>query len=189
MLARPAETANQFTRRDAGRLILASVLLVAAMSVILGVDFLPAQTQLELGKPAPANVTAPITTEYTSDVLTARARQAARDAVEPQYDFTVARGAAVAAQQVRELDREVATVDAAFADGVTPEDRAAILGDVLPGVLGADERATLLTLDATAGRPCATRRPGSSTPSSGPSCAIPRSSRCATASRAGSRAT
>ena len=61
MLARPAEHANHFTRRDAGRLILASILLIAAMSVILGLDVLPAQTQLEEGKPAPANVQAPRT--------------------------------------------------------------------------------------------------------------------------------
>ena len=74
MLARSTESANQFTRRDAGRLILASALLIAAMSVILGLDVLPAQTLLEEGKPAPANVTAPRIAQYTSDVLTQRER-------------------------------------------------------------------------------------------------------------------
>ena len=53
MLARSAEPSSQFTRRDAGRLLLASVLLAAAVSLILGLDVLPAQTALELGKPAP----------------------------------------------------------------------------------------------------------------------------------------
>ncbi len=148
MLARPAEHANHFTRRDAGRLILASILLIAAMSVILGLDVLPAQTQLEEGKPAPTNVGAPRAAQYVSDVLTEREREAARKAVEFQYDFTIARGASVAAQQQRELDRKVAPIDAAFAEGVTPEDRAAILADTLAGDLGTDDRATLLALDA-----------------------------------------
>ena len=50
---------TRFTRRDAGRQIAASVLLAAAMSIVLGLDFLPAQDRLELGKPAPASVQAP----------------------------------------------------------------------------------------------------------------------------------
>ena len=42
--ARPsAEPTINFTRRDAGRLIAASVVLLVAMSVILGLDVLPAQ--------------------------------------------------------------------------------------------------------------------------------------------------
>jgi putative nucleotidyltransferase with HDIG domain len=118
------------------------------MSVVLGLDVLPAQDQLEQGKPAPANVVAPATREYTSDVLTAEARDAARKAVVPQYDFTIARGASVAAEQVRELERKVAPIDAAFADGVSDEDRATILEDVLIGGLSDDDRATLLKLDA-----------------------------------------
>ncbi len=147
MLARSGEHANEFTRRDAGRLIAASILLVAAMSVILGVDFLPAQTRLELGKPAAANVVAPRAAQYVSDVVTEGARQAARDAVEPQYDFTISDGASVAAQQLMELNLSVAPVDAAFAEGVTPEDRAAILADTMAGALGKDDRETLLALD------------------------------------------
>ena len=60
MLSASAEPASsQFTRRDAGRLLAACAVLALAMSVILGLDILPAQTQLEVGKPAPANVVAP----------------------------------------------------------------------------------------------------------------------------------
>ena len=92
MLATSAEHANRFTRRDALRLILASVLLVAAMSLILGLDFLPAQTQLEVDKPAPSNVQAPRAGQYTSVILTEQQRRAARDAVEPQYDYTIEHG-------------------------------------------------------------------------------------------------
>jgi putative nucleotidyltransferase with HDIG domain len=149
MLARSAEQANQFTRRDAGRLMLASALLVAALSAILGLDVLPAQTQLELGRPAPTSVQAPRAAQYVSEVLTERDRQAARDAVQPQYDFTVERGAAVAAEQVRELERRLAPTDAAFSSDVTDENRATLLADVAPADIGEDNLATLVSLDAT----------------------------------------
>ncbi len=145
MLSRSVEPAAQFTRRDAGRLILASLLLVAAMSVVLGVDFLPAQTQLEAGKPAPADVVAPRTGEYVSAVLTDAARQQARDDVPPQYDFTAAQAEAIAAQQAREFERLVTPVDAAFGDEVTPEDRVTLLQQAIPD-LPAEDRATLVAL-------------------------------------------
>src|SRR3954453_21638165 len=149
MLARtPEQTSVQFTRRDLGRLIAASVLLVAAMSAILGLDVIPAQTSLEPGKPAPFNVYAIRTEQYDSEVLTEQARQAARDAVDPQYDFTIARGASVAAQQVREFDTKVVPIDAAFAEGVTDTQRATLLAEVLPGELSEDVRQTLTGLDA-----------------------------------------
>jgi putative nucleotidyltransferase with HDIG domain len=145
MLSRSVEPAAQFTRRDAGRLIFASLLLVAAMSVVLGVDFLPAQTQLEAGKPAPADVVAPRTGEYVSAVLTDAARQQARDDVPPQYDFTAAQAEAIAAQQAREFERLVTPVDAAFRDEVTAEDRVTLLEQAIPD-LPAEDRATLVAL-------------------------------------------
>src|SRR3954447_17017595 len=115
MLARtPEQTSVQFTRRDLGRLIAASVLLVAAMSIILGLDVIPAQTSLELGKPAPFNVYAIRTDQYVSDVLTDEAPQGARGGALPQYDYSIARGASVAAQQLREFENKVAPIDAAF---------------------------------------------------------------------------
>ncbi len=145
MLAANAETQTQFTRRDAGRLIAATVALVAAMSVILGLDVLPAQPRLELGRPAPQLVQAPRADSYTSDVLTQQMRDEAVAAVEPKYDFTSAGAAAVATQQLRALDSKVAPVEAAFAEGVTPEDRELILRTTLE--LNADNRATLEGLD------------------------------------------
>jgi putative nucleotidyltransferase with HDIG domain len=145
MLSRSAEPAAQFTRRDAGRLIFASLLLVAAMSVVLGVDFLPAQTQLEAGKPAPADVLAPRTGEYVSTVLTEAARRQAREDVPPQYDFTSAQAEAIASQQARAFERVVTPVDAAFGDEVTPEDRVTLLEQAIPG-LPAEERAALVAL-------------------------------------------
>ncbi|MEW6225649.1 MAG: HDIG domain-containing metalloprotein [Chloroflexota bacterium] len=145
MLAR-SEPAGRFTRRDAWRLLGASLLLVAAMSVILGLDFPPAQTQLEVGKPAPAIVFTPRAGQYESDVLTEAARQAARDDVPDQYDFTAAQAEAIAGQQAREFERLVKPIDAAFGDEVTPEDRVLLLERAIPG-LSAEQRATLVALE------------------------------------------
>ncbi len=148
MLATSAEHTNHFTRRDAARLILASVLLVAAMSLILGLDVLPAQTQLEVDKPAPSNVQAPRAGQYTSVILTQQQRQAARDAVEPQYDYTIERGALVAAAQLRALERKLAPIDSAFLPEVNASDRTEILRVIQVGGLGGDDRATLVGLSS-----------------------------------------
>ena len=144
MLARLPEPSHQFTRRDAGRLIAASVVLVVAMSVILGVDFLPAQTQLEVGRPAPANVFALRPGQYDSEVMTSAAREAARNEVGFQYDFTAAQAEAIAVQQAHEFELLVKPIDAAFAEGVTPEDRAIRLAAALS--LPAEQLATLQAL-------------------------------------------
>jgi len=149
MLSASVDPASgRFTRSDAWRLLAASAVLVLAMSVILGLDILPAQATLVVDKPASTNVVAPRAAEYTSDVLTERQRAAARDLVEPQYDFTIAQGAAIAAQQVRALDRKIAPIEAAFADTVKPEDRATLLAAALPSELREADRATLTGLDA-----------------------------------------
>jgi putative nucleotidyltransferase with HDIG domain len=145
MLSRSAEPANTFTRRDAGRLVLFSALLIVAMSAILGLDILPAQSQLEVDKPVVANVFAPRTGQYPSKVLTEVARDAARDDVGDQYDFTAAQAEAIAVQQAQAYRRLVRPVDAAFADGVDPEDREALLATAVPA-LTAEQTATLVAL-------------------------------------------
>jgi cyclic-di-AMP phosphodiesterase PgpH len=136
-----------FTRRDIGRLVAASVLLIVAMSAILGLDVLPAQPSLELGMPAPAVVQAPRAAAYTSEVLTEQARQAASDNVDPQYTYTAAGAAAVAAQQARAFEQEAQVVDAAYAPGVTDLGRQAILASALGNLTSAD-RKTLMNLTA-----------------------------------------
>ncbi len=140
-----AHTDAAFTRRDLGRLLAASALLIAAMSAILGLDVLPAQPSLELGMPAPAVVQAPRAAAYTSQVLTEQARQAASAAVEPQYTYTAAGAAAVAAQQARAFEQEAQVVDAAYAPGVTDLGRQAILASALGNLTSAD-RKTLMNL-------------------------------------------
>ncbi len=146
MLSANADAAStRFTRRDAGRLIGASALLVLAMSAILGIDFLPAQTQLEVGRPAQTNVYAPRAGQYVSQVLTEAARQDARAGVGPQYDFTAAQAEAIAVQEAQAFEQQVRPVDAAFADGVKAADRAALLAEVIPD-LSKEQRNILVGL-------------------------------------------
>ncbi|MHB8959961.1 MAG: HD family phosphohydrolase [Candidatus Limnocylindrales bacterium] len=141
------EASVDFTRRDAWRLLAASVLLIAAMSAILGLDVLPAQPALVLGQPAPTIVQAPRASHYISQVLTNQAKDAAREAVEPQYTYTAASAAAVAAQQARAFEQQAAVVDAAFAPSVTPLGRQALLAGAL-GDLSSADRKTLTNLTA-----------------------------------------
>ena len=145
MISHSADQASRFTRRDAFRLLGASALLVASMSVILGLDVVPAQTQLEAGKPAPTIMLTPRAGQYVSDVLTEAARTAARDDVPDQYDFTAAQAEAIAGQQARGFERLVKPVDAAFSDDVTPEDRTTLLEHAIPG-LSTEQRTTLVTM-------------------------------------------
>ena len=88
MLAkRPADTTTvTFTRRDAGRFLAASLLLIAVIGGIMGSDIVPAALNLGVGQRVTNDVRAPRPTTYVSQVLTERARQEARDRVEPQYD-------------------------------------------------------------------------------------------------------
>ena len=145
MLSRSAEQTTRFTRRDAWRLILASIITVAAMSAILGVDVLPAQTQLEIGKPALDDVLAPRAGEYVSDVATEAAREGARDGVGPQYDFTPAQGEAIAGQQAQAFEQRVKQIDAAFDSAITPDFRTTLLSQAIPD-LSTEENTTLVTM-------------------------------------------
>ena len=100
-----------------------------------------------MGQRATSDVRAPRPTTYTSQVLTDRARQDARDRVEPQYDYSPSRAITVAAAQLRQFEEAVMPVDAAFKPSVSLEDRAALLKDVLPGLPQGKARDTLLALE------------------------------------------
>jgi cyclic-di-AMP phosphodiesterase PgpH len=149
MLAqRPADTTTvTFTRRDAGRFLAASLLLIAVIGGILGSDIVPAALNLSIGQRATSDVRAPRPTTYVSQVLTERARQGARDRVEPQYDYSPSRAITVAAGQLGQFEEAVKPVDAAFKPSVSLEDRATLLKDVLPGLPQGKARDTLLALD------------------------------------------
>jgi len=149
MLAqRPAGTTTvTFTRRDAGRFLAASLLLIAVLGGILGSDIVPAALNLSVGQRATSDVRAPRLATYISQVLTERARQDARDRVEPQYDYSPSRAITVAAEQLRQFEAAVAPVDTAFKPSVSPAERAALLKEVLPGLPQGKARDTLVALE------------------------------------------
>ncbi|HET9519477.1 MAG TPA: HDIG domain-containing protein [Candidatus Limnocylindrales bacterium] len=147
MLTQRMDEIAAVTRRDAVRLGIAAVALIVVLTVILGASFFPQPVQLAVGDVATADIVAPRATEYVSEVLTAEKRQAAADAVDPVYSFTEEKAAAIAGQQLRRFDAQVRSVDQAFADGTTDEQRLTLLQAALPG-LSEEARETLLALTA-----------------------------------------
>jgi cyclic-di-AMP phosphodiesterase PgpH len=133
------------TRRELARLIAAFGALVIVMTLTLGLDLSPGLA-LHSGDLATSDVVAPRALNYTNELLTAQARQAARDGVDPQYDFTSERAITIAAEQLSAFTRRVAPLDTAFAPQTSAEERQALLDGVLPG-LSADARAELMSLE------------------------------------------
>src|SRR5690242_16904816 len=122
MLTQRAPALARFTRNDATRLVIAGAILVAAMTAILAIDLLPQESlQLQAGDLAPRDITAPRAVAFDSEVQTEAARQAARDAVPNQYDFTPDKAIAIAAEQQLAFDTRVDRVDAAFDLELTTE--------------------------------------------------------------------
>ncbi|MER3418453.1 MAG: metal-dependent phosphohydrolase [Chloroflexota bacterium] len=77
---------------------------------------------------------------------TEEARQAARAAVPPQYDYTPENAAAVAAERAAEYARRIAPINAAFSASLSPQERDQILAGVLDGELSEAARTTLRKL-------------------------------------------
>ena len=73
MLSR-AERSSDFRRREVGRLLIASGLLVVALTVILSIDVASNGLGLTVGEIAQDNVRAPRSLTYQSEILTEQAR-------------------------------------------------------------------------------------------------------------------
>ena len=142
MLSRRLDRVAAFTRRDAVRLAVAAALLITGLTAVLAIDDLPTAVDLQVGDLAPADVAAPRTLLFTSEIETEAARQAARDAIAPQYNYRAETAAALTSRQLGVLAEMLAPVDAAFDPAVTPEERAAILAEQPPDLSPA-ARATL----------------------------------------------
>src|SRR5512135_2061663 len=147
MLAQRTAPVRAFTRRDAGRFVIAAAVLLVVLAAILSIDILPTQVNVEVGQVATTDVRAPRAAVYVSDIQTKAARQAESDAVPPQYDYTPEKGAELANQQDAAFEQLVAPVDAAFGTAVKPADRKAILSTAVDG-LSDPSKTTLEGLDA-----------------------------------------
>ncbi|MFL5755509.1 MAG: HD family phosphohydrolase [Chloroflexota bacterium] len=148
LLAQPRDLVLGFTRRDAGRFAVSSVLLVLAVTIGLALDIVPRPVDLQNGAPAPQDIVAPHFISYVSPILTEQAKQRARDAVEPRYDYTTDQALAVTAEQLRKFQELVGPVDSAFTPTISPKTRASLLSAALPG-LSTDARDTLQKLTPT----------------------------------------
>ena len=144
MLSRRFDRVTRFTRRDAVRLAVATILLVAGLTAILSIGDLPQAYNLQEGSVAPQQIRAPRAIRFESTVQTATARLAASDAVEPQYDFRADTASSLARRQMEALATALAPVDAAFAGQLTPYQRSAALSGTLAGISSAARK----TLDA-----------------------------------------
>jgi putative nucleotidyltransferase with HDIG domain len=135
-------TSAAFTRGDLRRLLGVTVLLVAAMTAVLGIDILPPPVTAQVGSLVPTDIRAPRAQVVVSQVRTEEARQAARTSVLPQYDYTTEKALAIAAEQTSRLRQLLIPNETAFGPSATPEQRTAILADALPS-LSPDARTTL----------------------------------------------
>ena len=123
-----------FTRTDAGRLLVAAGILILAMTAIFAVDIVPSGLAPQVGQVPKDDILAPRTLTVTSEIQTAAKREAEREKVPPQYDYTPSDAAAVAEEQAAALAVAVEPIDAAFAAGVTAANRATLLKAVVPAL-------------------------------------------------------
>ncbi len=148
MLIHRAPVIARFTRSDATRLGVAATLLMLIMTTILGADILPEETVTYApGDIARSDILAPRPASFESNVLTDRARVAARDAVPQQYTYTTDAAIAIAAEQANAFDDRVGRIDTAFGAELTPAERKSVLEVAVPD-LSAGAIATLVKLDA-----------------------------------------
>ena len=149
MLTQRAPVLARFTRNDATRLGIAAVILVVVLSVILAVDILPqGPLSVQSGDLAPRDIVAPKAVTYESQVRTDTARQAARNAVPFQYDFTSDKAIATAADQVAAFRSRVQVVDSTFVANMPVASRTALLRNaVTDPPLSEDSITTLVGLD------------------------------------------
>jgi putative nucleotidyltransferase with HDIG domain len=150
MLTQRIDTIARFTRSDASRLAIAAVILIVALTAILGADILPEQPlQVAVGDLAGGDIVAPRAIDFESQVQTEAAREAASAAIQPQYNFTTENAIAIAAEQQIAFEQRVSRIDTTFAANLSPAARKLLLDTAVVGLSDASH-ATLLAIDAAA---------------------------------------
>jgi hypothetical protein len=148
MLIRSVATRAGFSRSDAARLAIAAAILIAGLAAILGADILPQQPlNLAVGDLATRDILAPRAIDFESQVRTADAQAAARQAVEPQYDYTTENAIAIAAEQQVAFERRVIQIDTTFSAKLSDVSRTTLLQAAIPDLSSAAHK-TLVGLDA-----------------------------------------
>jgi putative nucleotidyltransferase with HDIG domain len=148
MLTQRATSIARFSRGDATRLGIASMILILVMTAILGVDIIPQDTlQVAVGDLAPRDVVAPRAVSFESEVRTAQARADARDAVSFQYDFTADKAIAIAAEQQGAFGSRVFKIDSAFGLEIPEDSRLLLLESAVEDLTEASQE-TLIGLSS-----------------------------------------
>ena len=133
MLTQRAPVLGRFTRNDASRLAVAATALIVMLTAILAVDVLPSDpVRYEVGEVVREDLTAPRAISFESQALTAEARNVARAAVPPQFDYTADNAIAIANEQAEAFTERVRRVDTAFASDLSAEERRALLETAIP---------------------------------------------------------
>jgi len=144
---RAVQATSTFTRRDLSRLLVAALLLVATLTGIFALDLFPQPLVIQAGDVASADIVAPRTDSYVSQIQTAADKDAASTAVAPVYDYSSEKAIRIAGVQLKAFEARVKTVDTAFDPATKAPERAALLDVALPG-LTEDARITLAGLKA-----------------------------------------
>src|SRR4051812_19320886 len=142
---RPVVPSSTFTRRDFRRLGIGAALLVVAMTAIFAIDLQPARLVVALGDVASADIAAPRTLSYPSDVRTEAARAAAVQNVKPVYDYGSQKALRIANAEAIQFDNRVAQIDRAFDPATDKEERDKVLAETI-SALSEPARATLEAL-------------------------------------------
>jgi hypothetical protein len=140
----PASAPKLPSRRELIRIAVAAGSLILALTLTLGIDLSPG-IDLKAGDLAQSDIKAPRALTYTNDVLTAAAQDQARQAVDPQYDFTSERAITIASEQLGAFTKKIAPLDTAFAPTTTAADRQSLLDALLP-TLSTDSGTVLQTM-------------------------------------------
>src|SRR3954466_4558722 len=157
MLAtRGTQPSLTFTRQDLRRSFVGAAILIVALTAIFALDLIPRRLHINVGDAAPADIeaahvgpadsVAPRADSFVSRIRTDAARTEASGAVEPVYDFSDERAAAIATAQTRAFERLVGPIDTAFEPDVKEENRQRLLDSV--SGLSDDARATLNGLES-----------------------------------------
>jgi len=127
------------------RLSLFALLMGALIFIVQVVDFPGAgSVKVEVGEPSPKTVVSPISTSYTSEVLTNEAREQARQNVPPIYDLPDTR---VARRQIARAQDVIAFITQVRNDPYAPRERKIAWLRAIPELhLSEEQAATILAL-------------------------------------------
>jgi putative nucleotidyltransferase with HDIG domain len=146
MLAQRTAPLRAFTRRDALRLSVVALIVIAGLAAILAIDILPEPVTVSAGEVATTDIRAPRGGEYVSQIQTEAKRTQAADAVPLQYTYTLEKGVALANQQALAFEERTSAADAAFDASITPEERKTLLATAIVGLSDAGTQ-TLIGLE------------------------------------------